>query len=175
MWRRWICGVQHRRWPLRPGAAFSTPHNKVIRSASHPSGWPTPCSTSFSSTPRSWRATKPVRRQSIENAISHIALVKALHTGPLSELGSGRHQLERLVVFKPVVAITWCAQAHVVGDHQCVCRDRLRDKSQSLGEVRGRRHHQRGPSTLAGSARADGLPMLAVAICYVALKKPLPA
>ena len=35
--------------------------------------------------------------------------------------------------------------------------------------------HQRGPSALAGSARANGLPTLAVAIFYVALKIRHPA
>src|SRR5215471_7988151 len=50
---------------------------------------------------------------------------------------------------------------------------RSTSKSQSFGEVRGCRH-QPGPSALAGSARANGLPTLAVAIflCGVQTRHP---
>jgi hypothetical protein len=130
------------------GAAFSTPHNKVIKSASHPSGWPTPCRRPFH-------------------------LPQGLGAPPSRARGSRSRTLSR--------ALGWpgrctrdlhpsLAWAHVVGNHKCVCRDRLRDKSHNLREMSGCRH-QRGPSALAGSARADGLPALAVAIvCYVAFK-----
>jgi hypothetical protein len=54
------------------------------------------------------------------------------------------------------------ARSCLSGNHKHLCRDRLRDQGQSIGEMR-RAEYRAGPQALAGPARADGLPSRAVA------------
>ena len=61
----------------------------------------------------------------------------------------------------------------LAGNHEYLCRGRLRDQSQSVGAMRHARC-RKGLTALAGPARADGLPSHSIAVLLCGVQKLRP-